>query len=184
MHYPPETATIMLFTRMIAAVNQAEDKDNAIQIFKGFCQRTVNEDHEIAHNLLGEKFVGQIDVLRVMLQNAVNCENVAHVSLLLIFLIIRIVIFELSQFFYFGIINIFENFNLKFQWLTPDGFRSLLALVGTNGQGIGTSAFSRWVKNVSALDLPEDQRIHVDKLIDKIYDDMDEGKLLFPPILM
>lgn len=24
------------------------------------------------------------------------------------------------------------------QWFTPDGFRSLFALVGTNGQGIGT----------------------------------------------
>lgn len=64
-----------------------------------------------------------------------------------------------------------------FQWFTPDGFRSLLALVGTNGQGIGTSAFSRWVKNVSALDLPKDERIYIDKLIDRIYDDMEEGKL-------
>lgn len=66
---------------------------------------------------------------------------------------------------------------MVFQWFTPDGFRSLLALVGTNGQGIGTSAFSRWVKNVSALDLPKDQRIYIDKLIDRIYDDMEEGNL-------
>lgn len=62
-----------------------------------------------------------------------------------------------------------------FQWFTPEGFRSLLALVGTNGQGIGTSAFSRWVKNVTALELPTDQRIQIDKFIDQIYDDMDEG---------
>lgn len=64
------------------------------------------------------------------------------------------------------------------QWFTPEGFKSLLALVGTNGQGIGTSAFSRWVKNVSALELPRDERIQVDKLIERIYDDMEEGKLL------
>lgn len=51
-----------------------------------------------------------------------------------------------------------------------------MALVGTNGQGIGTSAFSRWVKNVSALELPEEQRIQIDKFIDRIYDDMEEGK--------
>ena len=62
-----------------------------------------------------------------------------------------------------------------FQWFTPDGFRSLLALVGTNGQGIGTSSFSRWVKNVSALELPKDERIYIDKLIERIYDAMDEG---------
>lgn len=49
--------------------------------------------------------------------------------------------------------------------------------MGTNGQGIGTSAFSRWVKNVSALDLPKDQRIYIDKLIDRIYDEMEEGNL-------
>lgn len=70
----------------------------------------------------------------------------------------------------------FNLFDPTSQWFTPDGFRSLLALVGTNGQGIGTSAFSRWVKNVSALDLPNEQRIQVDKLIDRIYDEMDEGK--------
>ena len=52
----------------------------------------------------------------------------------------------------------------------------MIALVGTNGQGVGTSSFSRWVKNVSALELPVDQRIQVDKLIDHIYDEMDEGK--------
>lgn len=68
------------------------------------------------------------------------------------------------------------NFNTQmFQWFTPDGFNRLLALVGTNGQGIGTSAFSRWVKNVSALDLPNDRRMQVDKLIDRIYDEMEEG---------
>ena len=64
------------------------------------------------------------------------------------------------------------------QWFTPEGFKSLLALVGTNGQGIGTSAFSRWVKNVFALELPRDERIQIDKLIERIYDDMEEGKLL------
>ena len=65
------------------------------------------------------------------------------------------------------------------QWFTPEGFKSLLALVGTNGQGIGTSAFSRWVRNVSALDLPNDQRMQVDKLIDRIYDDMEDGISFF-----
>lgn len=137
MHYPPETATVMLLVRMVALVNQANNKQDVLSMFSQFCHHTINDTHEIAHNLLGEKFVGQIDVLRQMMQKTLNTEYTAH-------------------------------------WFTPDGFRSLLALVGTNGQGIGTSAFSRWVKNVSALDLPKDERIYIDKLIDRIYDDMEE----------
>lgn len=137
MHYPPETATIMLLARMVALVNQASNKEDILSTFSQFCHRTVNDTHEIAHNLLGEKFIGQIDVLRQMLLKALNNDYISN-------------------------------------WFTSEGFRSLLALIGTNGQGIGTSAFSRWVKNVSALELPENERIHVDKLIDRIYDDMEE----------
>ncbi|XP_020279033.1 SET and MYND domain-containing protein 5 [Pseudomyrmex gracilis] len=137
MHYPPETATIMLLSRMVAMVNQANNKQDVLAMFSQFCHRTTNDTYEIAHNLLGEKFVGQINILRQMMLKALNTQDTAH-------------------------------------WFTPDGFRGLLALVGTNGQGIGTSAFSRWVKNVCALDLPQDQRIHIDKLISRIYDEMEE----------
>ncbi|XP_066595985.1 histone-lysine N-trimethyltransferase SMYD5 isoform X2 [Prorops nasuta] len=137
LHYPPETATIMLLARMVALVNQANDKNEIRYTFSQFCHRTVNDTNEIAHNLLGEKFIGQIDVLRQIFQGALNIDATQD-------------------------------------WFTPDGFRSLLALVGTNGQGIGTSPFSRWVKNVSALELPKEERIQVDKLIDRIYDDMEE----------
>ncbi|XP_006608248.1 SET and MYND domain-containing protein 5 [Apis dorsata] len=142
MHYPPETASIMLLVKMVALVNQANNKEDILSIFSQFCHRTVNDTHEIAHKLLGEKFVGQIDVLRQMMQKAINTEFIEH-------------------------------------WFTPEGFKSLLALVGTNGQGIGTSAFSRWVKNVSALELPREERIQVDKLIDRIYDDMEEAVASF-----
>ncbi|XP_046622667.1 histone-lysine N-trimethyltransferase SMYD5 [Neodiprion virginianus] len=137
MHYPPETATIMLLARMVSMVQQCSDKEMILYTFGQFCRRAVNETQEISHNLLGEKYVGQIDMLREMAQSALNNEAVAH-------------------------------------WFTPDGFRSILALIGTNGQGIGTSAFSRWVRNVSALELPMNKRMEVDKLIDRIYDDMEE----------
>ena len=33
MHYPPETACIMLVARMLATVRQAEDKEGAINLF-------------------------------------------------------------------------------------------------------------------------------------------------------
>lgn len=137
MHYPPETATIMLLARMVALVNQSPDKENVKSIFSQFCHKTTNETQEIAHYLLGEEFAGPIDLLRQTMQQALNTEFVG-------------------------------------EWFTPEDFKCLLALVGTNGQGIGTSAFSCWVKNVSALELPDDQRMQVDKLIDRIYDEMDE----------
>lgn len=79
MHYPPETATVMLIARMVALVNQANNKSEILSMFSQFCHRTMNDTHEIAHNLLGEKFVGQIDVLRQMMQKALNTEHTAHV---------------------------------------------------------------------------------------------------------
>ncbi|CAK9807474.1 Histone-lysine N-trimethyltransferase SMYD5 [Anthophora quadrimaculata] len=142
MHHPPESATVMLLVKMVALVNQANNKEDILSMFSQFCHRTVNDTDEIAHKLLGEKFIGQIDVLRQMMLKAVNTEFTEH-------------------------------------WFTPEGFRSLLALVGTNGQGIGTSAFSRWVKNVSALELQREERIQVDKLIDRIYNDMEEAVDIF-----
>lgn len=67
-------------------------------------------------------------------------------------------------------------FNINyFQYLTPEGFRCLFALIGRNGQGIGTSPFSVWVANVAKLNLPEDERKKVDQLIDDLYDKLDEG---------
>lgn len=148
---------------MVALINQANNKEDILSTFSQFCHRTVNDTHEIAHKLLGEKFVGQIDVLRQMMLKAVNTEFIEHVCSTNI---IENVLISQNKFL--------KNFYL--QWFTSEGFKSLLALVGTNGQGIGTSAFSRWVKNVSALELPREERIQVDKLIDRIYDDMEEGK--------
>lgn len=80
MHYPPETATIMLLARMVAMANQAADKAAVLTTFSKFCHKTVNETQEIAHNLLGEKFVGQIDILRQMMQKALNTEIVSQAS--------------------------------------------------------------------------------------------------------
>ncbi len=59
----------------------------------------------------------------------------------------------------------------SFQFLTPEGFRSLFALIGRNGQGIGTSSFSVWVQNVMDQ-FPDDSE--ADKLIDKIYEAMEK----------
>ena len=54
--------------------------------------------------------------------------------------------------------------------MNPEGFRSLFTLIGRNGQGIGTSSFSVWVRNVTA----KNTESSVDSLIDTIYEDMDK----------
>ncbi|XP_046386684.1 histone-lysine N-trimethyltransferase SMYD5 [Ischnura elegans] len=58
-------------------------------------------------------------------------------------------------------------------WLTPQGFRSLFALVGTNGQGVASSPLSQWVNNVANLNLSADQRSTVDSFIDQLYSDIE-----------
>lgn len=59
------------------------------------------------------------------------------------------------------------------QWLTPEGFRSLFALIGTNGQGIGSSSISVWVKNCEKLQLPSEEKEQLDKYIDQLYEELD-----------
>jgi hypothetical protein len=66
----------------------------------------------------------------------------------------------------------------------PDGFQSLVALVGTNGQGVGTSPFSEWVKKVSELELPIDDKQQLDSFIDKVYEDLSEGEVLRLDIML
>lgn len=59
--------------------------------------------------------------------------------------------------------------------LNPETFKRLFALIGENGQGIGTSSFADWVKNVSALPLSTDEKAAVDELIDNCYAQLEEG---------
>ncbi|XP_014968134.1 protein-lysine N-trimethyltransferase SMYD5 isoform X2 [Macaca fascicularis] len=136
VHYPPETASIMLMARMVATVKQAKDKDRWIRLFSQFCNKTANEEEEIVHKLLGDKFKGQLELLRRLFTEALYEEAVS-------------------------------------QWFTPDGFRSLFALVGTNGQGIGTSSLSQWVHACDALELKPQDREQLDIFIDQLYKDIE-----------
>ncbi|KAF6028317.1 SMYD5 [Bugula neritina] len=60
--------------------------------------------------------------------------------------------------------------------MTEDGFNSLLAMIGTNGQGIGTSSLSVWVKNCDALELPEEPRQQLEEFIDGLYQKIEEAE--------
>lgn len=68
---------------------------------------------------------------------------------------------------------LFQDHLCVTQWLTQEGFRSLMALVVRSGQMIGTSALGAWVNNCNKLELPEPQRSSLDAFTDNLYDDVD-----------
>ncbi|CAF4640920.1 unnamed protein product, partial [Rotaria sp. Silwood2] len=80
-----------------------------------------------------------------------------------------------------------EQFNeqymqiVEFKWfLTSNGFRQLLALLGRNQQGIGTSSLAIWVKNCEALSISQQAvaaaaaSSDVSQFIDAIYTKIDD----------
>lgn len=46
----------VLNANVCACVKQAQDKGRWQQLFSQFCSRAANEEEEIAHKLLGDKF--------------------------------------------------------------------------------------------------------------------------------
>lgn len=81
IQYPPETSTIMLLARMVALVLQCEHKQELLSTFSQFCNRSVNDTYEITHNLLGVKFINQIELLREMTEQALENEWTQHVRI-------------------------------------------------------------------------------------------------------
>ncbi|XP_075221518.1 SET and MYND domain containing, class 5 isoform X2 [Lycorma delicatula] len=138
IHYPPESTTIMLLARIVALVEQADDKQSVLNTFSEFCHGTLSQDENVAAQQLMGLYRNQIELLRSVFARAVPNSDVSQ------------------------------------QWFTLEGFSSLWALVGANGQGVGTSVFSQWVSNVGNLTLPSEEKNSVDELISKIYDQMEE----------
>lgn len=93
LHYPPETSSIMLIIRLLARILQAPDKASAVAQMLQFCHRTVNEDADLVHKLLGDKFANQFSSLHSLLQPTLPHSGIE-------------------------------------QFLTVEGFQSLLALIG------------------------------------------------------
>lgn len=127
----------MIIPRILATIQQAPNKEEMLAHFLQFCHRTVNENTNLAHKMMGEKFVSQISLLHHLLVQAV------------------------------------PNAGIE-QLLSLQGFHSLLAMIGTNGQGVGTSAVSQWVTRSSELPLSENDKKQLDEFIDKLYEDMDK----------
>lgn len=73
---------------------------------------------------------------------------------------------ELHQAF----VQVFSDEEVLGRYLSIEGLTQLFAMIGTNSQGIGTSSFATWVKNVAELNtLSEKQRSEIDELIDAFY---------------
>lgn len=71
--------------------------------------------------------------------------------------------------------QVFAEDEVLHKYLTLEGLTQIFAMIGTNSQGIGTSSFAGWVKNVSDLKtLNDQQRTEVDELIDTFYATLDE----------
>ena len=70
--------------------------------------------------------------------------------------------------------NIFASYPVVQCFLTPDGFANILALIGRNSQGIGSSPFALWVKNAEKKSLKNEEKASLEKLIDVIYEAIDQ----------
>lgn len=71
--------------------------------------------------------------------------------------------------------QLFAEDEILHKYLTLEGLTQIFAMIGTNSQGIGTSAFAGWVKNVSDLEgLNDKQRSELDALIDTLYTTLEE----------
>jgi SET and MYND domain-containing protein 5 len=133
IHYPPETATIMLIVRIFAML-KANSVPNLMQKLDEFSSRSVNEDISLCHKMLGEKFSEQLN--------------------------------EIHQ----ALVEVFRgDAEILGKYLSHDGFVSLLAIIGTNSQGIGTSSFANYVKNIGEYEMSDEQRDEIDNMIDSIY---------------
>lgn len=63
MHYPPETATVMLLVRLMAMYQQSPNKPQFLETLQSFQSQVVNKEQQIYHKMLGENFEQQMEQL-------------------------------------------------------------------------------------------------------------------------
>lgn len=79
MHYPPETASILLLTRILATFIQREDREELKSQLMSLCHHTTNEEDEIAHKILGQEFESQLQVLQDLTTKALGTPEINEV---------------------------------------------------------------------------------------------------------
>lgn len=156
MHFPPESNTVMLIPRILATLHQqqqhtAATSHNPLGQFLHF-QHSFRSSHD--NEQIVHKFLGPAFVNQVSVLR--DLLRTAMRSLLR------------------------ENIALCDDLLSVEGFHALLAMIGTNGQGVGTSAISQWVERCTAaqvtttLLLSQCQRDELDGYIDHLYEQLEE----------
>lgn len=75
MHFPPESATVMIIVRILAMYKQAASKEKFQAVLNGFCRKTKNEHSSISHHLLGEEFSEKLVVLREQVATLIGDEG-------------------------------------------------------------------------------------------------------------
>lgn len=139
MHYPPETSSLMLIIKIFGMYKQAADKGSFLTRLNDFQQTAGDQELNLFHKILGEKFTSQLEELHVAM---------GHL---------------------FG-----NDPELKI-WLSPEGFKTLFVLIGTNGQGIGTTSIGEWAKRVGNLEnVTDEDKKKLEQAIDDLYMKMDE----------
>lgn len=163
MHYPPETTTIRLIVKLLAMHKQANNKKEIVDAIQEFHHEFINENLMISHKMQGENHQRNLDNLYELYLKAFDFSDMEVVSKS-----------------FASIINnsAWHHNCVLIQFRGADIFKRLFALIGENGQGIGTSSFADWVKNVCALELSPEQKNIADDLIDNCYAQLDEGNLL------
>ncbi|CAL8099491.1 unnamed protein product [Calicophoron daubneyi] len=173
IHFPPETGTIMILVRMACAClsarflhsPQSQHIASALETFVS-CTEVVGSDGGSAQATISHK------LLRPEFNDSITQLHRAFVSVL--FYLTRKLIhpdapeseclFHLQQAHLDGLLNI-------------DKFRCALCLLGRNGQGVATSAFSLWVKTaeklVSSAD-HSDKAVQFEELVKNLYAAMDD----------
>lgn len=141
IHYPPESANIMLLARIIAMIRQSLDRDesgeSATLPFLQFYRCYTNSENHFIHKFLDPKFDQQLALVQSLFEAALYDERIKDL-------------------------------------FSTHGFRSLLALVGMNGQGVGTSTLDQYCVRVEKLDLTPEERSQLDTFLDNLYEKIDE----------
>lgn len=73
-----------------------------------------------------------------------------------------------------ALLNVFAGDKELERFVSNEGLIRLFAMIGTNAQGIGTSSFAVWVKNVGEMNLDDKQRSEIDEYIDTLYTTFDD----------
>ena len=129
--------------RILASIVQATNPEEQIGKYMNLMHDTVNLKDQLVHKMLGDKFVDQLEQLRM------------------------------------ATMTVFAGHPIVHSLLTPDGFSALMALIGRNSQGIGTSAFAVWAKKSEKLSLKAEDKSKLDELIDAVYTAIDQHAGMF-----